>query len=115
MKRVLGFSLAFLLAGLSSCGSSLVENQTFNCCLGQQFYNCPEINTFTACYNYQDASGCNRMPVYDPQCPAQNSFTCCVGKQFYTCPDLTTLTACFGQQDGTACRREAAKDTACPL
>ena len=71
MKRILFFLLVCPLAGLASCGSSIGQQQTYNCCPRDvmRFYSCPDQDSFTLCYNDANPSGCTADPARDIGCP----------------------------------------------
>ena len=70
MKRILVFLLT--AAALTSCGSSIGNQQTYNCCPRNvmQFYICPDQDSFTRCYNESDPRDCKADSTGDIGCPA---------------------------------------------
>ena len=74
MKRILVFLLALPLtaAAFISCGSTVGQQQTYNCCPRNvmQFYSCPDKDSFAKCYNESNATACTPDPTRDIGCPA---------------------------------------------
>ena len=70
MKLSLLFSAALTAAALASCGSTIGQMQTYNCCLNKEFYVCPDQDSFTLCFNDKNPSACTRDTTKDVGCPA---------------------------------------------